>query len=335
MVHMNQKSGAGALEAQSFWIDAPRSGSIHRAPLPPAGAADVRVRTEYSGISRGTEGLVFEGRVPVSEQRRMRAPFQEGDFSFPVKYGYACVGKVEHGPAALLGRDVFCLHPHQDQFVVPADRVVPLPPLVPAARAVLAANMETAINALWDAAPAVGDRICVIGAGVVGALCAWLASSIAGTRVTLVDIDDARAVLAAGLGVEFALPSAAPAEQDVVIHASGSPGGLRQALALGGTESVVLELSWHGSDEVALPLGEAFHARRLVLRSSQVGMLPAGKLARWTHRRRMELALSLLADERLDVLISGETDFAELPARYAGIIDPGSGALCHRVRYVP
>jgi NADPH:quinone reductase-like Zn-dependent oxidoreductase len=333
MVHMEQETGPGALVAQSFWIDGPGSGTIRRGPLPPPGAADVQVRTKFSGISRGTEGLVFDGRVPESEQRRMRAPFQEGEFPFPVKYGYACVGKVEQGPAALLGRDVFCLHPHQDRFVVPADHVVPLPSVVPPGRAVLAANMETAINALWDAAPAVGDRVCVIGAGVVGALCAWLASSIAGTRVTLVDIDAGRAALAARLGVAFALPSAAPDEQDLVIHASGSARGLRQALALAGTDSVVLELSWYGNEEVALPLGEAFHARRLVLRSSQVGTLPAGKTGRWSHRRRMELALSLLADERLDALISGETEFAELPVRYAGILEPGSGALCHRVRY--
>jgi len=321
----------------AFWTVAPGAGELRTEVLPVLRDGEVRVRTLYSGISRGTESLVFRGEVPASEHQRMRAPFQQGDFPGPVKYGYISVGIVEDGvgaeAAALHGRTVFCLHPHQQRYVVPADAVVPLPEGLPATRAVLAANMETAINAVWDAAPSIGDRIAVIGAGVVGTLVAWLCARIPGTQVELVDIDPGRSALAAALGLAFCGPHSAAAECDLVIHASGSVAGLRSALALAGFEATVVEMSWFGQQTVALPLGEAFHARRLTLRSSQVGHLPPARLPRWTYRRRMELALSLLVDHSLDILISGESDFAGLPDLMPALAAGGTGVLCHRIRY--
>jgi threonine dehydrogenase-like Zn-dependent dehydrogenase len=323
----------------AFWTVAPGTGELRTEVLPVLRDGEVRVRALYSGISRGTESLVFRGEVPASEYRRMRAPFQQGDFPGPVKYGYISVGIVEDGlgeqAAALRGRTVFCLHPHQQRYVVPVDAVVPLPDGLPAARAVLAANMETAINAVWDAAPSVGDRIAVIGAGVVGTLVAWLCARIPGTRVELIDIDPGRAAPAAALGLALRAPDTAECgrECDLVIHASGSAAGLRSALAMAGFEATVIEMSWFGQQAVALPLGEAFHAKRLTLRSSQVGHLPPARLPRWTYRRRMELALSLLVDDRLDVLISGESDFADLPDLMPVLAANGAGVLCHRIRY--
>ena len=234
---------------------------------------------------------------------------------------------------ALLGRRVFCLHPHQQRYVVPADAVVPLPDALPPGRAVLAANLETAINAVWDGAPAVGDRIAVVGAGVVGALVAWLCARMPGTRVELIDLDPARAGLATALGTDFRLPAAATPDCDLVFHASGQAAGLRGALALAGDEATVVELSWFGRQAVDLPLGAAFHARRLTLRSSQVGRLPPLRTPRWSLRRRIELALALLGDARLDALVSGESDFAELPAVMARLAHEPAGALCHRIRY--
>ena len=318
-------------EALAFWVTAPGRGEIRAERLPPAGDGDAVVRTVYSGVSRGTESLVFAGRVPASEYARMRAPFQAGDFPAPVKYGYASVGVVEQGPAGLAGRSVFCLYPHQTRYVVPAHALYPLPPEVPPARAVLAANLETAINGLWDALPRIGERIAVVGAGTVGCLVAWLAARIPGCRVELVDVLPARAAVAAALGVPFALPERATPDADRVIHASGAPDGLVTALALAGVEATVVELSWYGDREVSLPLGGAFHARRLTLRSSQVGSLPPAERPRWTHQRRLELALSLLADERLDALFSGESAFADLPATLPALA--AGEALCHRVRY--
>lgn len=321
----------------AFWIDRPGQGTLRPAPLPPLAEGEVLVRTRFSAISRGTESLVFRGGVPPGEYARMRAPFQEGDFPGPVKYGYISVGVVEDGrgdkAAAMRGCEVFCLYPHQQRYIVPARAVVPLPQGVPAARAVLAANMETAINACWDAAPAVGDRIAVIGAGVVGSLVAWLCARIPGVELELIDTDPGRAALASALGLTHRLPGEARGGRDLVFHASGNPAGLACALELAGQDASVVEMSWYGSTEVALPLGGPFHARRLRLQSSQVGHLPPQRSARWDHRRRMELALALLVDPTLDALISGETDFADLPALMRRLADAPAGALCERIRY--
>ncbi len=318
---------------RAFWIVAPGRGEIRSQPAPERGADEVRVRSLYSAISRGTESLVFRGKVPESEWSRMRAPFQEGDFPAPVKYGYMNVGEVVEGPAGLLGRAVFCLHPHQSEYVVPTAAVTPLPAGLPPPRAVLAANMETALNAVWDAAPRAGERVTVIGAGVVGCLAAWLCRNMPGTTVELVDIDPARAGIATALDVPFRHPEEARPDADRVLHASGSPQGLRQALTLAGTEALIVELSWYGTQDVALPLGEAFHSRRLTIRSSQVGRLPADMAPRWDYRRRLETALRLLCDPRLDALITGESAFDELPGTLARLSHEPGDTLCHRIRY--
>ncbi|MFO8045059.1 MAG: zinc-binding alcohol dehydrogenase [Halomonas sp.] len=319
--------------ATAFWTLAPGHGALREELLPLPGEGEVRVRALFGGISRGTESLVFHGRVPESEWQRMRAPFQAGDFPWPVKYGYMSVGLVEAGPSEWRGQEVFCLYPHQDRYVVPAAAVTPLPAGLPAARAVLAANMETAINGCWDAEPRLGDRVAVIGAGVVGALVAWLCAAIPGTRVCLVDISPGRAELARALGVDFCLADQAPADNDVVVHASGNPEGLRLALTLAGDEARVVEMSWYGDREVSLPLGEAFHARRLRLVGSQVGRLPAERTPRWNYRRRLALALDLLRDPCLDALISGESDFLDLPAVMPRLAAASGEVLCHRLRY--
>jgi threonine dehydrogenase-like Zn-dependent dehydrogenase len=291
------------------------------------------VRALYSAISRGTERLVLTGRVPPSEYTRMRAPFMSGDFSFPVKYGYAIVGRVEHGPPELEGRLVFALHPHQSVFVLPAEAAVRVPENVPPARAVLAANMETALNAVWDARPGPGDRIAIVGAGVVGALVAWLCGRLPGARVTLVDVAASRAGLAGALGVAFAGPEDAPGDCDLVVHASASAAGLATALSLAGDEATVLELSWYGTDEVALPLGRAFHSRRLKLISSQVGRVAPSHRARWTHARRLAAALDLLAEPALDTLFAPAIAFHDLPAQLPNILASQSDILCQLVAY--
>lgn len=312
---------------------APGRGEIRAEALPPASDGQVVVRALYSGISRGTEALVFGGRVPQSEYTRMRAPFQAGDFPAPVKYGYASVGMVEQGPRDLQGRHVFVLHPHQTRYVVPAEAVHVLPDSTPPERAVLAANLETAINAIWDAHPQVGDRIAVIGAGTVGCLAAWLASRIPGCDVEVVDINPSRAAVARALGVPFTEPSGASRNADLVIHASGAPSGLELALELAGFESRIVELSWFGDQTVSLPLGGAFHVKRLTIASSQVGNISPSQRPRWDTRRRMRLALRLLADRTLDALISGESSFETLPDVMASLaLSPGE-TLCHRVRY--
>jgi 2-desacetyl-2-hydroxyethyl bacteriochlorophyllide A dehydrogenase len=320
-------------EARAFWIVEPGRGEILDEVLPRLGDDDVVVRAMFSGISRGTEALVFAGRVPASEHDRMRAPFQSGDFPAPIKYGYANVGHVEHGPRHLQGQNVFVLYPHQSRYVVPAASVHVLPERVPANRAVLAANLETAINGVWDARPHLGDRIAVIGAGTVGCLVAWLASRIAGCEVQLIDVNPSRRAVATTLGVSFATPDEAKENADVVIHASGSASGLDLALLVAGFETHIVEMSWYGTDTVPIALGTAFHSKRLSIVSSQVGRVATAQRARWDHRRRMELALSMLTDSALDALITGESGFEELPEVMTRLASEPGDTICHRIRY--
>lgn len=314
---------------RAYWVTAPGKGALLEQPLGAPGADDVLVEATFGGISRGTEALVFAGRVPPSEFRRMRCPFQEGDFPAPVKYGYSSVGRAMAGTFA--GRAVFCLYPHQTAYLVPESALVPLPDGVPEERAILAANAETALNALWDAAPRAGDRVSVVGAGVVGCLVAYLAARIPGCEVELVDVLPERRAVAETLGARFALPSAAMRERDLVFHTSGRAEGAALALTLGATDTTVVELSWFGDAEVPLPLGQDFHVRRLTLRGSQVGTVSPNARPRFTHRTRLELALSLLTDARLDSLIDAETRFDDLPTAMQRLAVPGG--LCTRIRY--
>ena len=315
--------------ARALWITAAGTAELRATEISPRDG-EVEIRTLYSGISRGTERLVFAGGVPAAEHDTMRAPFQEGAFSFPVKYGYSAVGEVMSGDLA--GQTIFALFPHQTRFALPEGAVHIVPEDVPAGRAILAANMETALTILWDARVGPGDRVAVVGCGVVGALAGYLAARIPGTEVSLVDIDPARAELAEALGCAFALPDAAEGDADVVIHASATNAGLATAIDLAGVEATLVEASWYGTATSTVPLGGRFHQRRLRIVGSQVGRIPAHRSPRWTHARRLQKALSLLTDPRLDALISAETRFSDLAQDYAAILaDPAT--LCHRVRY--
>lgn len=309
-------------DARAFWVREPGVGEIRPETLPVPGPDDAVVRTLHSGISRGTEALVFRGGVPAAQADVMRAPFQDGAFPGPVKYGYLNVGVVESGPDP--GRRVFCLYPHQTRYVVPATMLLDVPDDVPSPRAVLAGTVETAVNALWDGAPRVGDRVAVIGAGMVGGAVAALLAPIPGVRVELVDVDPGRASLAAALGVGFAVPTDATGGCDLVVHTSATSAGLARALELLGDEGEVIELSWYGDRPVTVPLGEGFHPRRLAVRSSQVGRVAPARASRWSLADRLALALRLLADDRFDALIGSSCRFDELPD-VMGSLGPGLG----------
>jgi hypothetical protein len=320
------------MQGKALWYVAPGRAELREETVAGSKPGEVQVRALYGAISRGTERLVHAGRVPVSEYDRMRAPMMGGAFPFPVKYGYATVGLVEVGPAELRGRAVFSLHPHQSRFTLPADAAWPVPADVPPARAVLAANMETALNAVWDGAPGPADRIAVVGGGLLGLLVAYLCARLPGAEVTVVDIAAGRAELARAVGACFAAPGAAPVDSDLVFHASASAAGLATALRLAGEEATIVELSWYGDGEIAAPFGEAFHSRRLRLISSQVGKVAPSHRPRWTHGRRLAAALSLLADPVLDALIAPAVAFEELPARLPAIF-ADANAVCQLIRY--
>jgi NADPH:quinone reductase-like Zn-dependent oxidoreductase len=321
------------LDANAFWLRSPGRGEIRSAALSDPGPDEVLVRTVCSGISRGTETLVFRGAVPPDQYAAMRAPFQEGDLPGPVKYGYLNVGTVEQGPAELRGRTVFCLYPHQTAYVVPVSAVTVVPEDVPPARAVLAGTVETAVNALWDAAPLLGDRVTVVGAGMVGCCVARLLSTFPATQVTLVDVDPDRAEVAAALGVDFALPADAVGDRDLVFHASATSAGLQRSLELLAPERTVVDLSWYGDQKVCLSLGGAFHSGRLGIRASQVGTLSPARAGTRTSAERLALALELLRDPAFDVLLSGRSRFRELPDVMARLAAGHLSALCHTISY--
>ena len=319
--------------AHAFWLRAPGCGEIRPVTLPEPGREDVFVRTLRSGVSRGTETLVFRGGVPRDQHAAMRAPFQEGDFPGPVKYGYLNVGVVEEGPPDLHGRTIFCLYPHQTAYVVPAGAVTVVPEDVPPARAVLAGIVETAVNALWDAAPLLGDRVAVVGAGMVGCTVARLLGRFPAVEVTLVDVVAERADVAAPLGVDFATPPDAGGGRDLVVHTSATSAGLELSLDLLRPEGTVIDLSWYGDADVRLSLGGAFHSRRLGLRASQVGAVSSARSGSRTKADRLALALDLLRDPAFDVLVTGESPFGELPDVMARLAAGSLPALCHTITY--
>ncbi|GLZ35794.1 dehydrogenase [Lentzea sp. NBRC 105346] len=314
--------------ARAFWLNASGNGLIRDETLPEPKPGEVVVRTLFSGVSRGTETLVWQGRVPENQYDSMRAPFQEGDFPWPVKYGYLNVGVVETGD--LKGRTVFCLYPHQTDYVVPATAVTPVPDDVPPERAVLAGTVETAVNALWDAKPLIGDRVTVVGGGMVGCSVAAVLAGFPGARVELVDADPARQAVADRLGIGFALPQNATVGRDLVIHASATEAGLETSLRLLKAEGTVVELSWYGDRRISLPLGENFHSRRLTIRSSQVGTV--GRPDR-SYADRLGLALDLLKSPVFDALITGSSRFDELPDVMPKLASGEIPALCHRIEY--
>ena len=317
--------------AQALWTVGPGQAELRPVELGPLAAGQARVRALVSGISRGTESLVFHGRVPPSEWERMRAPFQEGAFPYPVKYGYAMVGAVEDGPAPLLGRRVFCLYPHQSVFDVDPAALTPVPDAIPSERAVLSPQMETALNANWDGGVREGQTIAVVGGGVIGLLTAYLAAR-AGAAVTLVDVNCKRSNLAVSLGLAFAEPDDAPQGCDTVFHASGTADGLNLSLRLCRFEGQVIELSWFGDKTVPVQLGGAFHSQRLTIKASQVGAVAPSRRGEVSYAKRIAKALSLCADPRLDALVRTGTPLAEMPSRMGAILgDPDT--LCHLIRY--
>jgi hypothetical protein len=327
------QKGVPGFMARAFWLREPGVGEIRPVALGDPDVGEVRVRTLRSAISRGTETLVFAGRVPESQRDVMRAPFQEGEFPGPVKYGYLNVGVVEDGERAMRGRTVFCLHPHQTEYVVPTAATCPVPDDVPPSRAVLAGTVETAVNAVWDAGVLPGDRVSVVGAGMVGCCVARLLSQFPGVRVELVDVDPTRAGIADALGVDFALPEQARVGRDLVVHTSATGAGLQRSMDLLAAEGTVLELSWYGDADVTLSLGGAFHSGRLAIRASQVGAVAPARRNRRTMADRLALALELLRDPAYDCLLTGESPFEELPSVLPQLVSGELAALCHGVTY--
>lgn len=328
-----RRSQGQIVVARGLWHVKPGQCELRTERLMPPKTGEARVATLFSGISRGTERLVANGDIPESEWVRMRAPLQAGAFPYPVKYGYSATGIVTAGPDDVIGQTVFCLHPHQDHFHAPVEMLLALPDGVPAKRATLAANMETALNAHWDAGTGPGDRVLVVGAGLVGLLVAHLAARIAGTIVTVTDIDAGQADIAEALGLAFRSPDEVPGGNSIVFHTSATGAGLETAMAKSAFEGRIIELSWYGARPATIRLGAAFHSQRLQIISSQVGHVAPKQRGRMSHRDRLATALGLLSDDRLDALVFDEIPFDALPERLPQILAGTMGGLSPVVRY--
>jgi threonine dehydrogenase-like Zn-dependent dehydrogenase len=311
--------------ARALWLEAPGRAALRDAELPPLAAGWSRVRAISSAISPGTERLVATGRVPAEVAETMRCPYMEGEFSFPVKYGYSLVGQLDDG------RLVHVLHPHQELAHVRTSDVRLVPDGISPERATLAANLETAVTALWDARIAPGERALVIGFGIVGSLVARLLSRVAGVEVTVVDRDAAKRELAASLG--FHAMAEPAADYDVAFGASGAPEEVQVALDAVGDEGRVVELSWLGTREVRLQLGGTFHSGRKQLLASQVSHIPPYLRGRWDYARRTRLVFELLRDPAFDAHITRTVAFEELPRFYEELCAGGAGGLSIAVRY--
>jgi len=322
-----------ATTATAYWTVGPEQGELRREELPAPGPGEALVRSLYSGISKGTEMVVHNARVPDCIAEEMAAPHQEGAFPSPVKFGYLSVGVIEQGPADWQGKTVFCLYPHQDRYIVPVESLTEVPDGVPARRAVLTGTVETAVNALWEAGPRLGDRVAVIGAGLVGGMVAKLLAAFPLGRLQLIDVDPAKRALAETLGVDFCHPDDAAPDCDIVIHCSASESGLQRALQLVGDEGEIIEMSWYADRLVTLPLGEDFHARRLSIRASQVGVVARARRHRRSTADRLSLAVSLLADPVFDAFLTGTSSFGELPDVVQRLSDGSLDALCHVIEY--
>ena len=333
MTISNTPSARTAGTATAYWTVGPEQGELRTEDLPAPGPGEALVRSLYSGISKGTEMVVHNARVPDCVADAMAAPHQEGSFPGPVKFGYLSVGVVEHGPAEWQGKTVFCLHPHQDRYIVPITSLTEVPDGVPARRAVLTGTVETAVNALWEAGPRLGDRVAVIGAGLVGGMVAKLVAGFPLGRLQLIDIDPAKRAFADTLGVEFSHPDDAAGDCDIVIHCSASQAGLERALQLVGDEGEIIEMSWYADRSVSLPLGEDFHARRLSIRASQVGVVARARRHRRTTADRLNLAVSLLRDPVFEAFLTGTSRFEELPDAVQRLSDGTLDALCHVIEY--
>ena len=322
------------MQGKALWYVGPGQAELREETVAAPQSGEAQVRSLFGAISRGTERLVHAGRVPASEYGRMRAPLMSGAFPFPVKYGYATVGRVEAGPAELRGRVVFSLHPHQSLFTLPADAVFPLPegvtPSVPCSPPIWkprSMRSGTARPARPIASPS----------WAAGWLACWWHICAPGCRraqVTVVDVAPTRAELAHAIGARFAAPDEAPADCDLVFHASGTAAGLATALRLAGEEATIVELSWYGSGDIAVPFGEAFHSRRLRLISSQVGKVAPSHRARWTHGRRLAAALALLDAPVLDVLLRARGRRSKTCRRSCRRSSrPSPAAVCPLIRY--
>ena len=297
-----------SITTRALWHETTEHSTIRSVQIP-MDSSKVLVDARYSLISIGTELLVARGNVPPQLQVDMDVPYMEGDLMLPVKYGYSLVGVDTSTNTA-----VHLMHPHQDKCHVDRLSLFEIPDDVPLKRAALASNLETVLNATWDAAVSPGERVLIVGFGLIGSLIARVVADIPGVELIVAEVNPARARLASEMGfetIEIPLPASAPF--DLAFNTSASGKGLQTALDMVGLEGRVIELSWYGNQQVSMSLGGEFHALRKRILSSQVSRIPAHMASRWNFKRRKEAVFRLLQNPAFDQHITHEITLDEAP----------------------
>ncbi|MDQ4039797.1 MAG: zinc-binding alcohol dehydrogenase [Actinomycetota bacterium] len=330
-----------ALQAQAVFFVGPRTVAVRKVALPQVDEGEVLVRTSYSGISAGTELLAYRGEIDPALPLDETIGVLDGSFSYPFRYGYSCVGRVERSRADLPeGTLIFAFHPHQDRFVVPAQDVIALPDVDPRL-ATLLPLVETALQLSLDAGPVAHESVVVLGLGAVGLLTAALLAK-SGAQVLAAEPRawrrEAAAVFSVVAVTPDELPDAVAAATDergvpLLIEASGNPAALASGLALLAHEGCALVASWFGTKPVPLPLGADFHRRRLSIRSSQVSTIPAAQQAHWSVPRRRSVALALMDELPLTELATHSFPFAAADEAFQATDSGAEGLLHAALRY--
>jgi 2-desacetyl-2-hydroxyethyl bacteriochlorophyllide A dehydrogenase len=307
---------------RSLYFTAPHTIDVREEPLPALAAGQVLAQTLCSAISPGTEMLVYRGQVPTEMAVDETIAALGGQFRFPLKYGYSAVGRVlELGPgvdSAWQGRTVFAFNPHESHVIADIAQLFPLPDDVDAETALFLPNMETAVNFLLDGAPLIGERVAVLGQGVVGLLTTALLARCPLANLTTFDHYPLRRETSLALGAHVSLsPESSPALQaDLTYELSGSPAALDAAIALTGFDGRIVVGSWYGQKRAALDLGGRFHRSRIRLISSQVSTLTPALSGRWDKARRLQVAWAMLRAVRPGRLITHRVPLAAAAEAY-------------------
>ncbi len=308
------------MDAHALWHVDPAHSVLRQQTLGKLTPGECLVKTRFSMVSLGTERLVCKGGMSPEAYGPMTVPYMQGAFSFPLTYGYSLTGEVIDGPQEWLGERVHAMHPHQDLCVIHSHDLTVVPGNVPLDRAVLASNLETAVNGVWDGQPIMGQRVLVIGYGLIGALIAHLVKPIPGIELHIHDIRGSRKELAIANGHHvWDAAESQPGDYDLIFHTSASSAGLQFAIDHTREEGRVIEMSWYGNQTVNLDLGASFHYGRNRIISSQVSRIASPALPHFDHHRRKSLIFQLLADDAYHKFLGEGIVFDQSPSFFSDL----------------
>ena len=290
----------------------------------------VLVKTLYSGISKGTENLVARGKIHKSQFKIMRCPFQDGNFSFPIKYGYINIGEIIDGPISLTGKKIFTLFPHQTVFEI-STKNINLIKNKNAKKYLLTANMETAVNIFWDSQAKKNDRILIVGLGSVGLLTAYFFKLKGYKNLYVSDVNLSKKSIAKKLNLNFIHYNKIN-NLDCIINTTSNYDVLNNSFTKLNLDGKIIEASWYGEKVGKLNLGNEFHSKRLRIISSQVSNIPLHMQKKHNYRSRLKIAINALNDDKLLLLINSVSKFENLEKNYISILKD-KNIIIHAIKY--